>query len=170
MISMYAEYSGRTLYVALSSDTIDGAKKGDTLYEMDTGKRYVYNESNDSWDEQPEEGGGGYSADDNKTIRIRNQTGYAFTSWTVYYADALGGLVAQYYSNLSNNTNGTRQVLLQDGWFTIKTQTNGAHVIAGVTYNDAPLEYVAVALNATTTDLKIKLPDSYTSSIPIIIT
>lgn len=59
MISMYAEYSGRTLYVALSSDTIDGAKNGDTLYEMDTGKRYVYNESNDAWDEQPEEGGGG---------------------------------------------------------------------------------------------------------------
>lgn len=58
MISMYAEYSGRTLYVALSSDTIDGAKNGDTLYEMDTGKRYVYNESNDAWDEQPEEGGG----------------------------------------------------------------------------------------------------------------
>ena len=59
MISMYAEYSGRTLYVALSSDTIEGAKNGDTLYEMDTGKRYVYNESNDAWDEQPEEGGGG---------------------------------------------------------------------------------------------------------------
>lgn len=59
MISMYAEYSGRTLYVALSSDTIDGAKNGDKLYEMDTGKRYVYNESNDAWDEQPEEGGGG---------------------------------------------------------------------------------------------------------------
>ena len=59
MISMYAEYSGRTLYVALSSDTIEGAKNGDKLYEMDTGKRYVYNESNDSWDEQPEEGGGG---------------------------------------------------------------------------------------------------------------
>lgn len=58
MISMYAEYSGRTLYVALSSDTIDGAKNGDKLYEMDTGKRYVYNESNDAWDEQPEEGGG----------------------------------------------------------------------------------------------------------------
>ena len=61
MISMYAEYSGRTLYVALSSDTIEGAKNGDTLYEMDTGKRYVYNESNDAWDEQPEEGGGGGS-------------------------------------------------------------------------------------------------------------
>lgn len=59
MISMYAEYSGRTLYVALSSDTIEGAKNGDTLYEMDTGKRYVYNETNDAWDEQPEEGGGG---------------------------------------------------------------------------------------------------------------
>lgn len=59
MISMYAEYSGRTLYVALSTDTIEGAKNGDTLYEMDTGKRYVYNESNDAWDEQPEEGGGG---------------------------------------------------------------------------------------------------------------
>lgn len=58
MISMYAEYSGRTLYVALSSDTIDGAKNGDKLYEMDTGKRYVYNETNDAWDEQPEEGGG----------------------------------------------------------------------------------------------------------------
>ena len=58
MISMYAEYSGRTLYVALSSDTIEGAKNGDKLYEMDTGKRYVYNESNDAWDEQPEEGGG----------------------------------------------------------------------------------------------------------------
>lgn len=57
MISMYAEYSGRTLYVALSSDTIDGAKNGDTLYEMDTGKRYVYNETSDSWDEQPKEGG-----------------------------------------------------------------------------------------------------------------
>lgn len=59
MISMYAEYSGRTLYVALSSDTIEGAKNGDKLYHMDTGKRYVYNESNDAWDEQPEEGGGG---------------------------------------------------------------------------------------------------------------
>lgn len=59
MISMYAEYSGRTLYVALSTDTIVGAKNGDKLYEMDTGKRYVYNESNDAWDEQPEEGGGG---------------------------------------------------------------------------------------------------------------
>lgn len=59
MISMYAEYSGRTLYVALSSDTIEGAKNGDKLYEMDTGKRYVYNEFNDAWDEQPEEGGGG---------------------------------------------------------------------------------------------------------------
>lgn len=59
MISMYAEYSGRTLYVALSTDTIEGAKNGDKLYEMDTGKRYVYNESNDAWDEQPEEGGGG---------------------------------------------------------------------------------------------------------------
>lgn len=44
MISMYAEYSGRTLYVALSSDKIDGAKNGDTLYEMDTGKRYVQQE------------------------------------------------------------------------------------------------------------------------------
>lgn len=59
MISMYAEYSGRTLYVALSTDTIDGAKNGDKLYHMDTGKRYVYNETNDAWDEQPEEGGGG---------------------------------------------------------------------------------------------------------------
>lgn len=68
MISMYAEYSGRTLYVALSSDTIEGAKNGDTLYEMDTGKRYVYNESNDAWDEQPEEGGGGGG------IEIRNVT------------------------------------------------------------------------------------------------
>lgn len=68
MISMYAEYSGRTLYVALSTDTIDGAKNGDTLYEMDTGKRYVYNESNDAWDEQPEEGGGGGG------IEIRNVT------------------------------------------------------------------------------------------------
>lgn len=68
MISMYAEYSGRTLYVALSSDTIEGAKNGDTLYEMDTGKRYVYNESNDAWDEQPEEGGGGGGTLTTKTI------------------------------------------------------------------------------------------------------
>lgn len=59
MISMYAEYSGRTLYVALSSDTIEGAKNGDKLYHMDTGKRYVYNDTNNSWDEQHEEGGGG---------------------------------------------------------------------------------------------------------------
>lgn len=68
MISMYAEYSGRTLYVALSSDTIEGAKNGDTLYEMDTGKRYVYNETNDAWDEQPEEGGGGGGTLIEKTI------------------------------------------------------------------------------------------------------
>lgn len=59
MISMYAEYSGRTLYVALSTDTIEGAKNGDKLYHMDTGKRYVYNDTNNSWDVQPEEGGGG---------------------------------------------------------------------------------------------------------------
>nr|UWD58102.1 MAG: FG-GAP repeat protein [Bacteriophage sp.] len=51
---MYAEYSGRTLYVALSTDSVEGAKNGDKLYEMDTGKRYVYNETNDAWDEQPD--------------------------------------------------------------------------------------------------------------------
>lgn len=72
MISMYAEYSGRTLYVALSSDTIDGAKNGDTLYEMDTGKRYVYNESNDAWDEQPEEGGGGGGGIEIRNVTFRN--------------------------------------------------------------------------------------------------
>lgn len=62
MISMYAEYSGRTLYVALSTDTIEGAKNGDKLYEMDTGKRYVCKDSGgvmNRWVEQPEEGGGG---------------------------------------------------------------------------------------------------------------
>lgn len=46
MISMYAEYSGRTLYVCLSTDNnaddFKGAKNGDTMYHMDTGKRYVY--------------------------------------------------------------------------------------------------------------------------------
>ena len=65
MISMYAEYSGRTLYVALSSDTIEGAKNGDKLYEMDTGKRYVCTDSGggmNRWVEQPEDsGGGGYT-------------------------------------------------------------------------------------------------------------
>lgn len=75
MISMYAEYSGRTLYVALSSDTIEGAKNGDKLYEMDTGKRYVYNESNDAWDEQPEEGGGGGAGIEIRNVTFRNSIG-----------------------------------------------------------------------------------------------
>lgn len=93
MISMYAEYSGRTLYVALSSDTIDGAKNGDTLYEMDTGKRYVYNETNDAWDEQPEEGGGGTLIE--KTITLNgtfsasddNADGYSSITTEVFPAE-----------------------------------------------------------------------------------
>lgn len=72
MISMYAEYSGRTLYVALSTDTIEGAKNGDTLYHMDTGKRYVYNDTNNSWDEQPEEGGGGGGGIEIRNVTFRN--------------------------------------------------------------------------------------------------
>lgn len=80
MISMYAEYSGRTLYVALSSDTIDGAKNGDKLYEMDTGKRYVYNESNDAWDEQPEEGGGTGNQILTWNLNIVNGTTHGTTS------------------------------------------------------------------------------------------
>lgn len=63
MISMYAEYSGRTLYVCLSTDNnaddFKGAKNGDTMYHMDTGKRYVYNEVDKAFHELPEEGGGG---------------------------------------------------------------------------------------------------------------
>lgn len=63
MISMYAEYSGRTLYVCLSTDNnaddFKGAKNGDTMYHMDTGKRYVYNDVDKAFHELPEEGGGG---------------------------------------------------------------------------------------------------------------
>lgn len=173
MISMYAEYSGRTLYVALSSDTIDGAKNGDTLYEMDTGKRYVCKDSGgvmNRWVEQPEEGGGvDYTEEDNKTIRIRNQTGTTFTSFTVYYSTSLGGLSAQDYSSLANNTNAARKVLLQDGWFTIRIITSAAHEVTNVTYGNAAVEYVARKINTTTTDLRIKLPDPYTSSTQIII-
>lgn len=173
MISMYAEYSGRTLYVCLSTDNnaddFKGAKNGDTMYHMDTGKRYVYNEVDKAFHELPEEGGGGYSADDNKTIRIRNQTGTTFTSFTVYYSTGPGGLSAQDYSSLANNTNGARKVLLQDGWFTIRIITSAAHEVTNVTYGNAAVEYVARQINTTTTDLRIKLPDPYTSSTQIII-
>lgn len=113
--------------------------------------------------------GGGYTAEDNKTIRIRNQTGTTFTSFTVYYSAGLGGLLAQNYTSLANNTNGTRQVLLQDGWFTIRIQTSAAHEVTNVTYGKEAVEYVAVQINTTTTDLRIKLPDPYTSSTQIII-
>ena len=103
MISMYAEYSGRTLYVALSSDAIEGAKNGDTLYEMDTGKRYVYNETNDAWDEQPEEGGGGggiefrnvtFRNSINATISVLTLAPVEELNNALYYVTAIAGLQA----------------------------------------------------------------------------
>lgn len=116
MISMYAEYSGRTLYVALSTDTIDGAKNGDTLYEMDTGKRYVYNESNDAWDEQPEEGGGGGGGGtETALVKVRNRrTG----SLTITYLTGVGNLPGLFGNQQSLSQNGLASfpnMALQDG-------------------------------------------------------
>lgn len=119
MISMYAEYSGRTLYVALSSDTIDGAKNGDKLYEMDTGKRYVYNESNDAWDEQPEEGGGGggYEYQRLEIVNKRNtSTQFAY----IIQDDNIPGVGAINIQNLNKDgVVGVPHMLIQNGRFTV---------------------------------------------------
>lgn len=170
MISMYAEYSGRTLYVALSSDNIEGAKNGDTLYEMDTGKRYVYNETNDAWDEQPEEGGGGgYSADDNVTIRLGNKTGISTTARSVYYNSALSGIFPN--NTISNITPGNwreLEVLNQNGWFSVWVKFNSAYTPRSVTYNDNNLPFEKEGSTATW-NLKIQMPDNYDPETQIII-
>ncbi|MBQ1758077.1 MAG: hypothetical protein IIZ94_00205 [Prevotella sp.] len=105
MISMYAEYSGRTLYVALSSDTIEGAKNGDTLYEMDTGKRYVYNETNDAWDEQPEEGGGGTLIE--KIITTNGTFAATDDDADGYSSVTTNVLPAEFTLNVKNNLTGS---------------------------------------------------------------
>ena len=107
MISMYAEYSDRTLYVALSSDTIEGAKNGDTLYEMDTGKRYVYNESNDAWDEQPEEGGGGGGTLITKTITTNGAFAAADDGADGYSSAITDVIPAEFTLIVNNNLTGS---------------------------------------------------------------
>ena len=170
MISMYAEYSGRTLYVALSSDNIEGAKNGDTLYEMDTGKRYVYNESNDAWDEQPEEGGGGYSADDNVSVLVENKSGVTITGYVVFYDDTLSCVMATVTSpNIFNNSSQKLTVLNQDGWFALRVRFNSEHTPVNVSYNGNNIPFETRGSNSNWY-LRIKLPDDYTSTISIIIT
>lgn len=135
MISMYAEYSGRTLYVALSSDTIDGAKNGDTLYEMDTGKRYVYNESNDAWDEQPEEGGG-------KTYPVSVQLiNRRSVSVTLQFGIVVNGIPGVFglNQNMGTGANATVTVpnmAIQDGRFTIRGTSKAP---SNVLYNGTKL-------------------------------
>lgn len=171
MISMYAEYSGRTLYVALSTDTIEGAKNGDKLYEMDTGKRYVYNESNDAWDEEPEEGGGGggYSADDNVTIRLGNKTGISTSARSVYYNSVLSGIFP-----INTNTNITPgnwrelEVLNQNGWFSVWVKFNSSYTPRSVTYNGNNLPFEKDGSTATWY-LKIQMPVNYEPETEIII-
>lgn len=163
MISMYAEYSGRTLYVALSSDNIVGAKNGDTLYEMDTGKRYVYNESNDAWDEQPEEGGGGggYSADDNVTIRLGNKTGITTPARSVYYDPVLSGIFPSYtITSIPKNEWRELKVLNQNGWFSVWLKFNSEYTPRSVTYNGNNLPFEKSGNNANWS-LKIQMPDNY---------
>lgn len=123
MISMYAEYSGRTLYVALSTDTIEGAKNGDKLYHMDTGKRYVYNDTNNSWDEQPEEGGGGGGAIklEIKEVRITN---LRTSSVSFNYLEELVGVPGVFpvgsKNILANDTATITKMGIQDGYFNIR--------------------------------------------------
>lgn len=163
MISMYAEYSGRTLYVALSSDTIEGAKNGDKLYEMDTGKRYVYNENNDSWDEQPEEGGGGGGGVEIRNVTFRNSIGtnigvmalapVAELNNEIYYVAAITGFQA--------NTERTGTFAVQNKRLIISnssTAWNGLKFRIGST--DLTADYVQLQAPSYKT-YSILLPDDY---------
>lgn len=125
MISMYAQYSGRTLYVALSSDTIEGAKNGDKLYEMDTGKRYVYNEKNGSWDEQHEEGGGPTYESRNLSVVLSGQTGNVqYARYSPTYSAILYGAMTSYTAGATHSL----PVAVQDGKILLYINKNFAHI------------------------------------------
>ena len=130
MISMYAEYSGRTLYVALSSDTIDGAKNGDTLYEMDTGKRYVYNESNDAWDEQPEGGGGGGGLMEEVHPTFKNNRASTVAITYARLFSSLSGYVNG-SMNISANSEKILDLLNQDGYLIFRSNVNPTSITYG---------------------------------------
>lgn len=166
MISMYAEYSGRTLYVALSTVNIDGAKNGDTLYEMDTGKRYVYNESNDAWDEQPEEGGGG-GPTENLVFKLHNQTGSIMNFISMFYDAADSNYTLFIYAQQSNNSKVQKTCLIQNG----KVQLGyiNDRNINSITYNGNPVPFTQSG-SAGRRYVEFDVPANFDPDIDIIFT
>ena len=67
----------RTEYYGLSSDTKPSSKNGDSFTEIDTGKRYLFNEAGSAWIEQAGGGGGGGGGDTKSSDKVgTGQAGY----------------------------------------------------------------------------------------------
>ena len=167
----------RRIWTGLGPDDPTGhdIHVNDVIYYMDSSEccivSNVYPDGSIDCETLPDigGGGGGYSADDNVRMQIHNSSGYAISNYGVYYISDPAGLAAYNYASLSNGSNGTRTLLNQNGWVSLRCQFTSTHTVARITYNDDELEFLQHKASGPIADLLIRLPENLDYNIPIYI-
>lgn len=166
----------RRIWTALAADAPEGhdIQVNDVIYYMDSSQcgivTYVYPEGSIDVEFLPDiGGGGGYSADDNARLQIHNSSGYSMSNYGVYYISDPAGLAAYNYASTPNGSKGTRTLLNQNGWVSLRCQFTSSHTVARITYNDEELEFLQHKASGQIADLMIRLPENLDYNTPIYI-